>query len=106
MKFTKKENQVLSEIYRRLNFFHDGDLNTNLLLLTLPSNAKLLSKYNLIKPTTTEITRHLNWYKLTEKGKKFFSNYVLKTKISREENLELFKGDYVKKFDKKLLENL
>jgi hypothetical protein len=106
MKFTKKENEILGEIYRRLNFFHNGDLNTDLLLLTLPSNAKVLSKYKLIKSATTETTRALNWYKLTDKGKKFFSNYILKNKMTKEQNLELFKGNYIKKFDKKLLESL
>jgi hypothetical protein len=106
MKFTKKENQVLGEVYRRLNYFHKGDLDTNLLLLALPSTVKVLEKYKLLTPSNKELPRTLNWYRLTKKGKEFFKNYTQKNKLTEEENLELFNGDYTKKFDKKLLESL
>ncbi len=102
-KFNNAENKVLSEIYRRLNFFHGGNLNENLLLLSYPSEAKLLKEYELIKPYSNEIPRVLNWYNLTEKGKTFFSNYVTKRKLSESINTSLFEGSYVKQFDKTLL---
>jgi hypothetical protein len=106
MKFTKKENQVLGEVYRRLNYFHKGDLDTNLLLLTLPSTVKILEEYKLLTPSNKEVPRTLNWYKLTKKGKEFFKHYVEKNKLTEEENLKLFNDDYIKKFDKKLLKSL
>ena len=79
-KFNKAENQVLTEIYRRLNYFHSGNVNADLLLLALPTTAKILSKYNLIAVSSgREIPKALNWYKLTETGKKFFKPYATTT---------------------------
>jgi len=104
MKFTKKENEVLEEIYRRLNYFHKGDLNTNLLLLALPSFVKIIKEYKLLTPSNKELPRVYNWYKLTKKGRKFFENYVMKNKMTEEQNLELFNNrGYAKKFNKNLL---
>jgi len=101
MKFTKKENSVLSEIYRRLNYFHKGNINANCLYLGLPSEAKVLSEYDLIKPLSREIPRSLNWYNLTDKGKEFFSHYICK--IFESTNSSIFNGTYIKNFDKSLL---
>lgn len=102
-KFTKEETKILTEIYRRLNYFHDGDLNTNLLLLALPSEVKKIKKYNLVRPSSTEIPKVLNWYKLTKEGKIFFSHYVTKQKLSSDSNTKYFDQNNLKEFDKKLL---
>lgn len=102
--FSKSENEVLSEIYRRLNYFHNGDLNTNLLYLAFPSEAKKIAAYGLIQVHGKETPKVLNWYNLTDKGKKFFSNYVTKSKLSEETNHDIFTGKYIKIFDKNILE--
>lgn len=102
--FTKKENIVLTYFYRRLNYFSDTNLDSNLITPMVPSEAKILAKYGLIQtsdglPATPRIA---SWYKLTEKGKDFFKNYLLDEKLSPHENLKLFMGEYVT-FDKKYL---
>ena len=104
MKFTQKQNKVLSEIYRRLNYFHEGDLNTSLLHLSLPSDVKSISDLGILKPYAKEIPRSLNWYNLTEKGKKFFSNYVTKHKLSNDTNTRIFNGESLMKFNASLLD--
>lgn len=102
--FTKAENKVLTEIYRRLSYFHNGNVNENLLLLTTPSRAKLIKKYGLIKPFSTEYPRQYCWYNLTERGKFFFRNYPsIIFKISTEENDKMFNGESIIKFDKTLI---
>ena len=80
-KFNKGQNKVLTEIYRRLNWLDKTNLDTNLLLLTIPSEAKKIENLGLIKPFSTEQPRVYSWYNLTEKGKKFFSNYLLTQKL-------------------------
>lgn len=102
-KFTNEQNKVLSEIYRRLNYFHNGDLNTSLLLLAMPPEAKKIAEFGLIRSHSKEIKRVLNWYSLTERGRLFFGNYVTKSKLSNETNSVIFDGSYVKKFDYSLL---
>lgn len=104
--FTQKENSALSEIYRRLNYFHDGDLNTNLLTLATPFQVKEIVELGIIKPISKEIPREYNWYNLTEKGKIFFKNYVTKNKLSDNTNHKIFIGDYVKEFDYNLWKNI
>ena len=101
MKFTHKQNKVLSEIYRRLNKFHKGNLDANLLLLAFPYEAKKIKRFNLIEPVSNETARVLNWYKLTEKGKIFFSNYT--EEIDDVTFHELFWGNHVKRFNADLL---
>lgn len=101
--FTRGQNIVLGEIYRRLNYFHKGDLNSSLLLLALPSEVKTIGKYGLIKPTSTETPRAYNWYNLTEKGKMFFANYITKHKLDEDTNTSLFTNAWVKSFDKRYI---
>ena len=103
MKFTNTQNKVLSEIYRRLNYFHKGDLDTKLLFLALPSEAKKISKFGFIKPESEETPKEFNWYNLTEDGKKFFSNYVTKNKLSEDINLSIFEQTYTKSFDNPII---
>ena len=93
---TTPQNKILSEIYRRLNFLHDGNLNEPLLLLAFPSEVKSIKPLHLITPYSTETPKALNWYRLTPKGKTYFSNYL--AKISEETALQIFTGKYVKQF--------
>lgn len=102
-KFTKKENLILTEIYRCLNYFHKGNLNERLLFLEYPSKVKVLKEYNLIKPYNVEVEKQLNWYNLTEKGKKFFKKYTRKSKLNEDLNHKMYVGEYVKEFNKNLL---
>ena len=101
--FTRSQNIVLSEIYRCLNYFHKGDLSTHLLLLALPSEVKVISEFGFIKPSSTETPRVYNWYNLTEKGKKFFVNYITKYKLDEDLNTKLFTNEWVKCFDKRYI---
>lgn len=64
----KKKYIPLLECYRRINSFHDGDLNSNLQMLALPSEIKPVGRY--FYPVGTEIKRANNWYNLTDEGKK------------------------------------
>ena len=66
-----KDQIIMNDVYRRLHQFHNGDLNTNLLALNYPSEVKSLKKW--LKPYDKETPRQLNWYKLTEEGKKLFA---------------------------------
>ena len=102
--FTQAENKILTEIYRRLNYFNNGDVNENLLLLALPSDVKPIKQYDFIVPTSKEIPRALNWYKLTPKGKEFFKNYVTKNKLSEKVNNKLFNNEYIKEFNYSLID--
>jgi hypothetical protein len=102
--FSKKESVMLTEIYRRLNVFHGGNLDANLLLLALPKQVKVINKFGLVKPFSDETPRILSWYSLTEKGKKFFSNYI--ETISNEMNLAYFDGREIKHFSKEIYEKL
>lgn len=67
------------EIYRRLLYFHGGDLDHNLMLLTFPSKVKDAITQNFIEPYSKEIPKSNNWYKLTNKGKDFFKEFVKDT---------------------------
>ena len=91
-RFTIEENRMLTEVYRRLNYFHKGDLNSDI-LSDVPSRAKCLKSIGLIEPLWGETPCVYNWYKLTENGKKYFSNYI--TEISESHNLDLFEGEIV-----------
>lgn len=103
--FTKGENRCLTEVYRRLNYFHNGNVNTELLYLAIPSNAKKILELGLIKPHETEIKNCWSWYNLTELGKKFFS-YYNKVKIGSIKNRTMFEGLYIKTFNYQLFEKL
>jgi len=74
MKFNSKEKEVLKEIDRRLNIFHDGDLDTRLLLLALPYEVKSLINKKILTCSTSETPRVFNWYRLTEAGKQVYRN--------------------------------
>jgi DNA-binding PadR family transcriptional regulator len=98
MKFTKEQNKVLSEIYRRLNFFYNGNLEANLLYLALPTDANKIKEFGFIEPYTSPVARSVNWYRLTEKGREFFANYIVEGGLSDEDNLALYNGTYIKEF--------
>ena len=102
MYFTVKERQILTELYRRLNYFHCGNLNEKMFAIFNTTEANIISKYNLITPTyLPRNKRGDSWYKLTEKGKSFFSHYI--EEITEEENRDLFNGSIIKEFDFSLL---
>jgi len=92
IQFTAKENIWLTEIYRRLNYFHKGDTNTELLLLAYPGDVKTVKDKGILKPSFNERPRSLNWYSLTQKGKELFKNHIRKDKITEAENLSIFIG--------------
>ena len=97
--FTIQENKNLTEIYRRLNYFHFGNVDQKLMIISYPSEVKTLCDMGMIKPTSNELPRIMGWYSLTEKGKVFFKeNYI--HPISHDLNHSMFCGDYVKTFDK------
>ena len=97
-KFTKKDNRVLTEVYRRLNYLHKGNLEAELLLLELPGEVKSLKAKNvLIYSKNRELPRVLNWYKLTPKGKTIFKSHI--RRISEDENLQIFEGKKVINFN-------
>lgn len=98
---TKAENLVLTEIYRRLNYFHKGNLNTSLLLLANRTFAKPAIKLGLIIPYSSEVKRAPNWYSLTEKGKEYFKDHI--SEVTPKENAEYFSGIKTKKFKKPIV---
>jgi hypothetical protein len=94
----KKENKLympefksMLECYRRLHMFHNGNIDANLLLLSLPSEAKKAIEKGLIVGCSKSIPRALNWYELTEKGQTLIKklNDVLKWN-EKEMNVWLF----------------
>jgi len=96
--FTEAENRILTETYRRLNYLAKGDLNSRLLLLEFPSNVKTLKAKGILKPSSSETPKIINWYNLTEKGKELFKTRIVK--ISSKRNLQLFEGNEVMNFNK------
>lgn len=102
--FKTPQVKILTEIYRRLNFFHKGNVNEKLMLLALPSEVKSIKEFGIIEPYNKEVPRTTNWYSLTTKGKMFFKNYI--KKISEKENLELFEGNKTVNFIKSDLDKL
>lgn len=90
MKLLKKHNAVLTEVFRRLNYFNRGNIDQPLLLLALPSEAKPLLEAGFITPSSREIPRVLNWYKLTNKGKELFLHH--QTPVDDQTNHDLFTG--------------
>ena len=100
-KFNARETIILGEIYRRLNYFHNGNLNENQLHLGFPNEVKFLIELDLLKPSYRETPRILNWYNLTDKGKRFFQHYIVK--LSKEDNDNLFNGVTCITFDFSLI---
>ena len=101
--FTKAQTEVLTEIYRRLNFFHNGNLTESLLYLATPTQAKRIKKYGLIKPYREEMRGTANWYNLTAKGQDFFQNYLTPNKLPNSINEKMANGELLKDFDLSLL---
>lgn len=95
---TNEQNKVLSEIYRRLNYFHGGNVNVKILYLAYPSEAKKIARFKLIEPVGQVTPRCLSWYSLTKEGKKLFKRYLTKGKLSDKTNSEIFNGTRIIKF--------
>lgn len=102
-RFLSKDLRILTEIYRRLNYFHNGNLKTQLLLPALPSEVKNLKNLGILKSTNKEQGRVMNWYMLGEKGKNLFQHFIEETRLSEEENLAYFNGKIKDGFDPRLM---
>ena len=103
IKFTTRENRILTETYRRLNYFNNGDVKAFLLLADTPSEVKTLVAKNIITCSAgEEKPRKINWYMLTNEGQKLFKNYI--KKVTDSENLQIFEGRKVINFNKPLSE--
>lgn len=98
-RFNRHENKVLTKVYGRLNYFHKGNLNTNLLLLALPSETKSLIEKGILKSYGKEVKRVYNWYNLTDKGKELFSSHVTKERLSDDDVFAISEGLYVRDFN-------
>lgn len=84
------KNSSLYELYRRLFYFQNGDVDTHLLLLANPNTVKDLIKYDVVTASNGKEQKGVaNWYKLTENGKTLF-NDLPKDKLSEEVNHALF----------------
>jgi len=70
MKFTAIENIQLDEVRRRIKEFEGGDKNKPMIFLSYPSEVKTLIRKGILTPYSRETKRALNWYNLTEEGKK------------------------------------
>ena len=92
---TKAENIVLTEAWRRLHQFHKGDVNANLLLLEFPSKLRTLRPY-LTPSNSPERERVLNWYTLTERGKKLMNQTP---KMRPNDNVKYFEGEKLVNFN-------
>jgi hypothetical protein len=98
-RFNRQENKVLTEVYRQLNYFKKGNLDTTLLMLSMPNNVKSLIEKDILKPYGKEIKKVLNWYSLTDNGKELFSSHVTKERLSEDVSLAIFEGLYVRDFN-------
>ena len=95
--FNMKERAVLSELFRRLCYFHKGDINARCLLLARPSEVKCLAPYGLIRTDSVETLRLKNcWYVLTAKGKEYFA--PMTRPMDATENLDIFEGRLIMHF--------
>ena len=102
IKFTSKENEILTEVYRRLNYFQKGDIHASLMLLQTPHKVKTLKDKKILKCTSMEQKGALNWYELTDSGKELFKNYICT--ISGVENQLIFDGNLTLDFNKDIQE--
>lgn len=106
--FNIKQLRVMTEIYRRLNYFQHGkedQLTTKHLITLFPSEVKVVESLGIIKchdSTYVPKPRIYVWYMLTDKGRVFFSNYIEKDRLSEDRNREYYEGK-IKKFDPKHL---
>lgn len=83
-----KAQITMNDVYRRLHYFHDGDLNSNLIYLGYPSEVKPLYKY--LKPVGNEKSRSMNWYCLTQEGKDLFATIP---PMEKKDNSDFFVGN-------------
>jgi hypothetical protein len=97
-KFTKKQERLLSEIYRRLNCLCNNNLDEKLLVPAYMSEINPIRRFGLVQPTYNENKGIINWYCLTEKGKLFFSNYV-HNRMAESKSFEIYKGELILSFD-------
>ena len=71
MKLNATEQIQLTEVRRRIREFKGGDKNAGMIYLGFPSEVKGLKDKGILTPYGgRETKRALNWYNLTEEGKK------------------------------------
>jgi len=104
--FTINEKAILSEAFRRLSGFGDVNQSCSLAYLGYKGEVKSLKKMGLLQPYSENGERGhvMNWYVLTEKGKKFMQIYI--DTEPKPSNLKIYNGVILDFFDKKMLENL
>lgn len=102
MEYHKKDNIILNEIFRKIGYFHNWYLNTYLLIVLYPSEAKRLKEKGLIRPVGDESKYISSWYNLTEKGKDLFKPITQnrKRKIGILLNEKMFLGKQLIDFNK------
>jgi len=62
----------MDEVKRRIREFKGGDKNASMIFLGMPTEVKTLTKKGILTPYGgKETARVLNWYNLTETGKKY-----------------------------------
>ncbi len=88
----KKDNNIrakakyvpLLECYRRIHQFNNGDIDTELLFPALLSEVKQIKEY--VEPTYARLTpRAINWYKLTNEGKKIIRDLINRINWNQDE---------------------
>ncbi|MDA3780326.1 MAG: hypothetical protein PF487_08955 [Bacteroidales bacterium] len=88
----KKDNNIkakekfipLLECYRRIYQFNNGNIHEKLLIPALPSEVKGAKEY--FEPSYSRITpRVINWYKLTNEGKRVINNLMNRISWNRDE---------------------
>lgn len=88
--FTRK-NQYLPiiKIYRRLNMFKNGDVNASQIMLAYPNEVKYIK--SLLNPYSIETAKVLNWYNLSNLGKKLMEDLMAElTWNEKEMNIKIY----------------
>lgn len=101
MKIKKQTLACLVEAGRRAVLKSDSSIDGSFVGLGYPSEYKQAIEDGYMKPSFGENERVLNWYCLTEKGKKIVKKFNLKTKDFDEFDLNL---DGTAKVEKALTE--
>ena len=90
MKFSSAEIVQLTEIFRRLCYFHKGKLDTGFLHPAYPSEVKTLVQKGILTPANTVTPRVCSWYCLDDAGKELFGPII--REIGDQENVALYEG--------------
>lgn len=83
IKLSHKERNLIQEIIRRVQCFHDGRLNDKLLLLAYQSELKELIAHGIVELSGDYMPRCLTWSHLTERGIKILKQLRRKKLFSK-----------------------